>query len=70
MGGRNKTHLVDAREVSQELHDLRAVEEVRWRGWVGGGRTGRRSGGWWGRSQSGVLVDGGGGHWVLCTISG
>ena len=48
--------------MSQELHDLRVVEEMLWRVWLGCGRTGRRRGYWWGRSQGGVLVDGGGGH--------
>lgn len=41
--GRNKTYL-DIREVSQELHYLCAIEEVRWRGWVGYRRTSRRRG--------------------------
>jgi hypothetical protein len=67
--GRYEAHLVDVREMSQELHDLRVVEWVRRRGWVRCRRTGRRRGCWWGRGQRGVLVNGGG-HWDLRAISG
>jgi len=61
--GRRVAHLVDAREVSQELDDLRAVEEMWGRGGVGGGCASWGSSGWRRRCKGGVLIAGGGGHY-------
>jgi len=64
---KDKSHLVNAREVSKELHDLRAVEDLWWRRWVGRGLSRQRSGCWRGRSRSAIFVDFVGGH---CAIPG
>jgi hypothetical protein len=56
-------HLVDAREMSQELDDLRAVEQMWRRGGVRGGCTSWGGSGcrWW--CKGGVLIGGSGGHY-------
>lgn len=61
--GRGMAHLVDAREMSQELDDLRAVECMWGRGGIRGRWANWGDSGWRWRCKGGVLIGGGGGHY-------